>query len=260
MRSYLVKVNGEYIMGRQCIFVALVFPLLLFYPLQAVPSDDEEALILLTESIARVTEIADYTVTIHQVQRVAGKILPEEVLFVKFMRPNSLYIRWIGEVKNGREVLYREGSNDNKLLVHGGGVLRGLSLSLDPTSRLGMTDTRHPIHESSIIYMMEHLNTSLAYSRSHPHEEVSIELIGDDTVFGREVKKIRLRFPYGDEYPYYAPESIFGIDTETLLPLFYSAFGTGGEFWEEYRFKNLRINNGLTDWDFDPENSDYSFP
>ncbi len=225
----------------------------------ALSQEDKEMTDILRRSIGEVKKVKDYITIVHQVQRVGGKLLPEEVLLYKFRRPNSIYIRWVGEVKNGREIIYSEGWNNNKFLVHDGGILSVLTLSFYPGSKEAMKETRHPVDESSIIFMMESLERSLDHALSHPEDDIVIEDMGDGEVFGRKVKKIRLKFPCGEGYPYYAPLSIFGIDTVRFLPLYYKAIGSDGKMWEEYRFKDLKTNIGISDSDFDPENPEYGF-
>jgi hypothetical protein len=231
----------------------------ILFPFSALSQEDPEMTEILRRGIGEVKKVVDYTATVHQIQRVRGKLMPEEVLLYKFRRPNSVYIRWVGEVKNGGEVLYSEGWNNNKLLAHTSGILGVLSLSVDPGSREGMKETRHPVSESSIIFMMDSLEGSLDHALSHPEDDIIIEDMGEGEVFGEKVKWIRLKFPYGEGYPYYAPLSIFGIDTDRYLPLYYKAIGNDGEMWEEYRFKDLKTNVGLSDSDFDPKNPKYGF-
>ena len=243
------------------ILVSIAMLILLFVTLTpcALSQEKKEMLDVLRKSIGEVKKVKDYTVIVHQVQRVGGKLLPEEVLLYKFRRPNSVYIRWVGEVKNGRELIYSAGLNNNKFLVHDGGILSVFTLSFDPGSKEAMKETRHPVDESSIVFMMETLEKSLDHALSNPEDDIVIEYIGDGEVFGRKIKMIRLKFPYGEGYPYYAPVSIFGIDTVRSLPLYYKALGSEGEMWEEYRFGDLKTNIGIYDSAFDPENPEYGF-
>lgn len=239
--------------------ISIVIFLLVSFSFAALSHEDEEMLDILRMSIGEVKKVKDYTAMVHQVQRVGKKLLPEEVLLYKFRRPNSVYIRWVGEVKNGREVIYSEGWNNNEFLVHTGGILGIFTLSLDPGSKEAMKETRHPVDESSIIFMMETLEKSLDYAISHPEDGIVVEDMGDGEIFGKKIKKIRLKFPYGEGYPYYAPVSIFGIDTVRFLPLYYKASGISGEMWEEYKLKDLKTNLGISGSAFDPENPEYGF-
>ena len=235
-----------------------VFSLVIF-SIGAISQQDKGMTDILRKSIAEVKMIEDYTATVYQIQRVGGRLLPEEVLSYKFRRPNSIYIRWIGDVKNGREIIYSEGWNNNKFLVHEGGIIGLISFSLYPNSKEAMRETRHPVNESSIVFMMDSLEGSLDHALLHPEDDIVIEDMGEGEVFERRVKWIRLKFPFGEKYPYYAPLSIFGIDAERFLPLYYKAIGSDGVMWEEYRFKDIKTNVGISDSDFDPKNPEYGF-
>jgi hypothetical protein len=203
--------------------------------------------------------VNDYIVVIHQVQRVGGKLLPEEVILYKFMRPNSVYLRSIGEENNGQEIIYREGWNDGKLMGHMGGALEGIIINLKPGSGLVNKKTRHPIDKSSLIYMMNTLEKSMNHAEAHPEDNMIIEDIETKKVFDKSVRLIRIKLPHGEDYPYYAPVSIFGIDEERYLPLYYRSYGPDGEMWEDYRYRDLSTNVGLTEFDFDPKNPNYNF-
>jgi hypothetical protein len=203
--------------------------------------------------------VDDYIVVVHQVQRVGGKLLPEEVILYKFKRPNSVYLRSIGEVSKGQEIIYQEGWNDGKMMGHMGGALDGIILNLKPGSDMASKRTRHTIDKSSLIYMMNTLERSMNYAQTHPEDNMIVEDIGTKIVFGKPVRLIRIKLPHGKDYPYYAPVSIFGIDEERHLPLYYRSYGPAGEMWEDYRYRDLKTNVGLTDLDFDPKNPEYNF-
>ena len=195
--------------------------------------------------------IADYTAVIHQKQRIGDVLKHEEVIIYKYKRPNSVYIKWIGEVNNGMEVVFREGYNDNKLSARLSGALGALVLSLEPGSHRSLNYTRHPIDESSLIYMLETVDKSIRYAQSHPEDAVTVIDSGTVSVLGTVLRKIVITTPWGEGKPYYAPRSVFGIDEGLYLPRYFASYGRKGELWEEYRFDELRVNVGLPDSAFE---------
>jgi hypothetical protein len=58
---------------------------------------------------------------------------------------------------------------------------------------------------------------------------------------------------------YYAARGTVWVSPETLLPVHIEIFDANGELYERYRYRDVRLNIGLTDVDFDPENPDYRF-
>ena len=240
--------------------VSLSILLLILMP--PLPSHPEEALKpmeILNKCIDVMKGVNDYTVVVYQRQRIGEKLLPEEVMLYKFKRPNSVYLLTTGEVNHGQEVIYREGWNDGKLMAHMGGALDGIVINVKPGSGLAKKSNRHPVNESSLIFMMDFVEKSMSYAKAHPEDNLIIEDIGTKVVFGKTVRLIRIKLPYGKDYPYYAPVSIFGIDESSFLPLYYKSYGPDGKMWEEYKYRNLKTNVGLTDLDFDPKNPKYNF-
>jgi len=246
-------------MKRINLIISLLILLLTLTPLTSHPGETLKPMEILNRCIDVMNDVNDYTVVVYQTQRVRGKLLPEEVMIYKFKRPNSVYLLTTGEENHGQEVIYREGWNDGKLMAHMGGKLDGIVMNVKPGSGIASKSTRHPINKSSLIYMMDTLEKSISYAKAHPEDNLTIEDIGTKMVFDKTVRLIRIKLPHGEDYPYYAPVSIFGIDESSFLPLYYKSYGPGGEMWEEYKYRNLKTNVGLTDLDFDPKNPKYNF-
>ncbi|MBN1572716.1 MAG: DUF1571 domain-containing protein [Deltaproteobacteria bacterium] len=239
--------------------IAILILTLTLIPLKVYSEHTLEPIDALRKCIGTMKGVNDYILVVHQVQRVGGKLLPEEVILYKFKRPNSVYLRSIGEANNGQEIIYREGWNDGKMMGHLGGALNGIILNLKPGADMANKRSRHTIDKSSLVYMMNTLERSMDYAKAHPEDNMIVEDIGTKNIFGKPVRLIRIKLPHGKDYPYYAPVSIFGIDMERYLPLYYRSYGPDGEMWEDYRYRDLRTNVGLTDLDFDPKNPEYNF-
>lgn len=58
---------------------------------------------------------------------------------------------------------------------------------------------------------------------------------------------------------YYAARGSVWVSPERLLPTRIEIFDADGELYERYVYAEVRVNVGLTDADFDPENPDYRF-
>jgi hypothetical protein len=239
--------------------VAILILALTLIPLTVYSDHTLDPVDALRKCIHTMKGVDDYVLIVHQVQRVGGKLLPEEVILYKFKRPNSVYLRSIGEENHGQEVIYREGWNDGKMMGHMGGALDGVILNLKPGSGIASKKTRHTIDKSSLVYMMDTLERSMNHAEAHPDDNMIVEDIGTKMIFGKEVRLIRIKLPHGEDYPYYAPVSIFGVDGERYIPLYYRSYGPDGELWEDYRYRDVKTNVGLTDLDFDPKNPEYNF-
>ena len=58
---------------------------------------------------------------------------------------------------------------------------------------------------------------------------------------------------------YYSARGTVWVSPETLLPTRIEIFDANDELYERYVYRDVRLNIGLTDLDFDPENPDYRF-
>ncbi len=82
---------------------------------------------------------------------IGGKMTPtDEVLFQFRKQPFSVYMRYVGEAGNGREVLYVQGRNDDKMqIVTGSGDgIKGLKVSRSPDDPKVRERSRHSIREA----------------------------------------------------------------------------------------------------------------
>jgi hypothetical protein len=58
---------------------------------------------------------------------------------------------------------------------------------------------------------------------------------------------------------YYAARMLLWVDDELRLPIRAEIFDHDGLLYERYEHRDLRVNVGLTDADFDPANPEYDF-
>jgi hypothetical protein len=153
-------------------------------------------------------------------------------------------------------VLFVEGANDGCLLAHDVGLAKHVRAKLKPDHVWAMAGNRYPITQIGIENLIVKLIERGTRERSAGDCEV---------LFHDDVELIELRHPQtGPAYDFFQAH-IF-IDQEHFLPVRYAAYTwpetPGGEpvLEEEYTYLDLKLNVGLTDKDFDPENPDYDFP
>jgi hypothetical protein len=103
-----------------------------------------------------------YQARLTRQEQVAGRDKPREVMLFKFRRqPFSVYFKWLGPEGQGREVVYVNGMNENKihtLLANGDMPLRpgGERFAVSPDSILVKGRSRHPITEAGIGSLVDH--------------------------------------------------------------------------------------------------------
>lgn len=217
---------------------------------------------------ARLAKVHDYTGRMTKRERYSGALLPEEEMVVKVREtPFSVYLRNTApESKLGQEAIYVAGRNDGKLVAHSPGIGSFLGrINLNPTGWLAMRDNLHPITDVGLRNLIRQL-LEMADKQRDYLLRCQIEVIEDAELHGRPCRKLYIRSQ--------APSSDFRMavaqiyfDKEWEVPVHYEAYDfppgdDQGEpvLMEQYSWKDLKFNVGLTDKDFDPDNPEYQFP
>lgn len=223
---------------------------------QARASDAKEALLSLLEQVEEsYARVRDYTAVFQLKERVDDKVKPEETILVKFQKPFKVYMSWPAE--SGKQALYVDGQNDNKVLAHCPGLLGLWSWSFKPTDPVLMKNNRHPLTDigfGHIIQIMSHdIPAALA------HGEMDIIRIGDETFAGRDTTIVEARFTPHDGRKYYTSRMVCHIDKEQLLPIGIACYDDKDALEEQYSYKDVKVNVGLTENDFSRDNKAYRF-
>lgn len=204
-------------------------------------------------------QLSDYTTTMYKQERVKGHLLPREELQVKFRKPFGIYLKWIGEVNHTREVIFVKGWNDNKLRAHKGSF-PDMTVNLRPESSLAMQGNRHKITEAHFGHAIGVIARDARLSESRPQDNVRYIDLGERIVHGARSRCIEARTPTDAMVKiYYAARAKICFDVSTHLPTQITVWSDSGALLEDYGFQGTRINVGLTDADFDPDNTAYNF-
>jgi hypothetical protein len=221
------------------------------------------------------SEVRDYTANLVKRERVKDKLLDYEHMFVKIrarryengkvVSPRAVYLYFHkpDDVK-GREVIWIEGANNNKMVAHEGGT-RGWFLPtvwLSPNSALAMRNQRYPISEIGIENLM--IKLIERGTRERRFGEAEVNLLKGAKIDGRPCTVIEVVHPVKrDHFDFYRAR--FFVDDEMNLLIRYAAWlwpetpGGPPALIEEYTYRNLKLNVGLADADFDHENPAYRF-
>lgn len=215
--------------------------------------------------------VKDYTATLVKRERVDGELQPYEYIYLKVRNakpqvPFSVYMYFLKPAEaKGREVIYVHGQNENKMLVHeGGGGIKGAlpNLELDPKGFLAMKGQRYPVTEVGIENLMAQLVQR--GERDRRAGTCKVQFRKGAKINGRvctllQVTHAKKQAPYD-----FHIAQIF-VDDELGMPIRYASYDwpksddARPELIEEYTYLNLKINAGLSDGDFDPDNGNYAF-
>ncbi|MGB7346150.1 MAG: DUF1571 domain-containing protein [Pirellulaceae bacterium] len=198
-------------------------------------------------------------------QYIAAKIRNRKISNGRIVQPLSVYLNFLKpSTVKGREVIYVEGKNNGNIIAHEGG-LKGRYLPtvrVRPDSMLAMRGQRYPMTEIGVENLILKLIERGEKAKTYP--DVVCELRQNARIKDRVCTVFELTQPVKRPGSEFHQAQIFIDDTHNV-PIRYIAYdwprtdGARPEIIEEYNYMNLKINVGLTDADFDPENSAYNF-
>jgi outer membrane lipoprotein-sorting protein len=224
-----------------------------------------EAQALIAACAERYQDVRDYTCHFTKRERLKnGRLADPQVMEMKARStPLSIYFRF-RRPHEGREAIWVDGSNDDKLIVHDVGLGKFLAgtLRLDPTSRMAMADNRHPINEAGIGFLIEQVRAGWASEMKAGETEVTISRSA--RVEDRPCTLVESKHTRIDPGFRYHKIKVY-IDNEHMLPIRFEAYdwpredGAEADLLEEYTYQDLQLNVGLSEIDFSPENESYAF-
>lgn len=198
-----------------------------------------------------------YTANFLIQERLHGELGPEHGIELKFRRPFHVYMRWVKGPNEGRQALYPAGSDGNELWVRVRMLVGAVTVSLDPHSPRARKGSRHPITDVGIGRVLDFLVDNV--QRGLREGVLTIEDAGPRTTLDRPTHRYILHFPRDQSQGYYGMTSLVDIDRDSRLPTYTEIFDWDNQLVERYGYRDLRLNPGLTDADFDPKNPSYGF-
>lgn len=221
-------------------------------------------------------DVRDYTATLVKRERIEGELGETEFMFVKIRNhkqddrgvttvPFGIYLRFLKPAAMaGRECIWVEGANGNKLLGHEvPGIKNLFTVRLDPTGWFAMKGNRYPITDAGIETLTRRLIEK--GERDRKRGECEVNFFKGAKINGRVCTLLQVVHPVKRPYFDFHKAQIF-IDDELQIPVRYAAYlwptQPGGKpvLEEEYTYLDVKLNVGLTDADFDYRNPSYKFP
>lgn len=221
------------------------------------------------QSIKQMEEnLVDYTAVLSRRERIGEQEMTPSSMEVKIRNPRkdqafSIYVKFIKpENTKGREVIWVDGQNDNKIVAHEAGLLGLLKVVQPPDSFIAMVGNRYPVTETGLLQLMRKLTQ---YGlRDRKYGDCGVEIIENITVAEVNCTRLRILHPEKQE-PFTFHIAEIDIDMERMIPIRLATWDwpraeQEPPLVEEYIYHNIRINPGLKDMDFDPANPAYNYP
>lgn len=216
-------------------------------------------------------ECPDYTAVFSKQELVGNQLLDLQDIYLKCRhQPFSLYLLWLSG-DEGREVLYVDGENDGRMIVHGGGWKARLpALTISPESSLAMQESRYPVTKAGLLGTIDITLDVHAEDLAKGRLKNCTQL-EDQEFDGRLCTAFLTEYKDAQISPTYR-KSLVLIDKEWNVPLYMRNFGwpnagdssTGEELDEAtliefYTFTEIEFRQQLATSDFDRNNEEYLF-
>jgi hypothetical protein len=223
------------------------------------------------------SSVDDYTCTLVKRERINGTLGDYEYMFTKIrnrkvedgevVTPFSVYMYFLKPTGvKGREVLYVEGQNDDKLIAHEGGTAGKYlpTVWLRPTGMIAMRNQLYPLTDVGLENLVLKLIERGEKEKKTVSQNCEVTFKDGAKINGRSCRLLQITHAKPAEHVEFHKAQIF-IDDAFQLPVRYVAYGfpqsQDGKLpvLEEYTYLNLKINVGLSEKDFDHTNGDYNF-
>lgn len=220
------------------------------------------ALRLANDSLTALEGVKDYRATFIKREQIGRKLLDSRMELKLREDPFSVYLKF-QQPHAGREVIYVQGQNDNRMLVHETGFASLVgTLALDVDGSYALEENRYPLSMIGLRHMVTKLMeqwlretemdgiTVNYYPNAHIGQLPckAIETSHRRQRPGVKFQMFRLYVASETSYPVRLQSYDFPQGRETEPPLV-----------EDYLYTDLAVNVGLADIDFSTKNPKYRF-
>ena len=206
-------------------------------------------------------KVTGYTAMFTKQERMGGELCKPDTFFMKFKKPLKVYLKWPKSSPSaGMEAIYVAGEYNNKILIHTAGLADLVlpTMEMDVDADAVMKENRHPITHIGIGYFLEKFSKD--FHRADQNDEITVYYRGKRKMDRRWYHEVEMFLQPRQGNPgYYAYRSVVYFDIENKLPTHILFYNWENQLEEFYAYKDLTLNPGLTDADFDPKNREYNF-
>lgn len=221
---------------------------------------------LATASLSECRRVRDSAYTFVKREEVGGKLTEHEAMFMKVRNePFSVYVYTLGPKQpKGQEVIYVEGRNDGKVLAHVTGIRHKLvgMVTLAVDSPEVMEGNRYSLVSAGPLKMVEKIVG--LYQQEMTGGESDVQIFAGAKVDAHVCTCVQVSHrTHAPNFPFQMTRIFY--DEQSNLPIRWEAYewprhpGEQPRIGEEYTFRNLQTNVGLTDLDFDVNNPKYGY-
>jgi hypothetical protein len=202
-----------------------------------------------------------FTARLRRREQVKGKDNPEELLLFRFRKqPFSVYMKWIGPVATGREVVYVQGAYENKIHTRlskaDSFLMAGKRISLAPDSPMVRDSGRHSITEAGFGSLITRFGRLLEAIDKGDTRFGTLTYLGSQTrpEFKQSLEGAEQVIPAGaDPQLPGGGRRLVLFDPASHLPVLISTRDDKGHEVEYYVYEEIQYPVRFTDDDFNPD-------
>jgi len=222
----------------------------------------ETPLELVRSSLKSISAVQDYQATFIKKEIVRGVMYPHHTLLKFRPKPHSVYMFYL-KLHQGREVIYVEGRNDNMIVAHETGIA-GLigAIKIAPTSATAMAEGTNPITRIGMAKMAEGVIDQ--WERELPYDDIDVKYYPNAKLGDRPCQVIQSTYLAPRKQFKYHMTRLY-LDKETNFPVRVEQYGFPSSQNQkpplagEWTYKDIKVNVGFQNIDFDPANPKYNY-
>ncbi len=220
----------------------------------------DEYLAAVSRMVVVVGQMSTATYTFHKQEWVGEAQQPRQVMQVKYRRSGDLYLKYVGKVHPGREVLYRPGPLPGEILVNPSALLPTMTFELD--GRIARSGERYTIEKLSLHRTAERYRADIQRLEALDFVGFDVTDLGPRLVSGEQAHCWLTVLPKKQDPDLYALQVETCLSDRTQVVVSMKAWDrVGGELVlvEDYTWADLQLDVPLSDADFEPELDEYGF-
>ena len=211
--------------------------------------------VLLVTGKQALSQFAAYTATFIKQERIKGKLQDPERIQLKYReQPRAFHMKWVAGPFKGREVLYNETLlGPDRIRVREAGLLGIKAVTLGVDSVVAKRGSKHVATElglKHLVFLMER-----DYHKGMESGRLVRVNHGIEDLDGSPIFKLESQMPDGQGF--YCMRMIHYSDFKRGFEVKCEMFDFNDQLFETFYYKDLNMNPGLCDLDFDPKNRAY---
>jgi hypothetical protein len=210
---------------------------------------------IIAEGKRMLNGLRDYTCIMYKQERIDGNLQGVEKILLKYRdKPLGIYMKWLEGPWQGREVLF-----NSKIHKPGwarareSGVLGIMAVTAPIDSEIFRRGTNHLLNETGFRYYIERNEKEYLKAQGKiKHRRYGIVDLNGVKVY--QFESILPREPG----KYYAYRTMEWFDYANALPIKSEIYNFDNQLQESFHYTLIKVNPGLTENDFNPDNPDYN--